>query len=237
MLSTADEVIRALRKKSSSKKAKALSRFFKTGKGEYAEGDTFLGVMVPYTRMVVQAHARISQKEITKLLRSPYHEARLAALLLLVQQYHKGEEKTQKRIVQFYLAHTRYINNWDLVDLSAHKILGARLLNGSIAPLVKLARSHNMWERRIAIISTFAFINQGSHREALQIAEMLLHDEEDLIHKAVGWVLREVGKRCSQRAEEQFLKKHYRTMPRTMLRYAIERFPEKRRRAYLLGAV
>ncbi|MEK7659964.1 MAG: DNA alkylation repair protein [Patescibacteria group bacterium] len=237
MPSTADDIIRALRKGASTKKARVLSRFFKTGKGEYAEGDIFLGVMVPHTRMVVKMYAHISQKEIGKLLCSPYHEVRLAALLLLVKQYQDGDEKTQKRIVEYYLAHTRFINNWDLVDLSAHKILGAHLVGKSIQPLVLLAQSKNIWERRIAVISTFACINKGKYHEAFRVAKLLIDDDHDLIHKAVGWMLRAVGDCCGRDTEERFLRKHYHTMPRTMLRYAIEKFPVTLRRSYLRGTV
>ncbi len=232
------DVVRALRAQASQQKARLLSRFFKTGKGEYGEGDVFWGVMVPRTRAIVRTFAQLPEKEITALLRSPYHEVRLAALLMLVYRFEHGDERIRRHVVAYYLRHTQYINNWDLVDLSAHKILGAYLVDHtSMTTLTRLARSANMWERRIAVISTFAFINIGSHKEALRVAGMLLNDEEDLIHKAVGWMLREVGKRCGQYLEEQFLKKHYRTMPRTMLRYAIERFPKKRRQKYLLGTV
>lgn len=237
MRETAADVTRALRSHASVKKARALSRFFKTGKGEYAEGDMFLGVMVPQTRSVVMKYTSLPESQITQLLASKYHEVRLTGLLILVDQFERGDETIKARITKYYLKHVRAVNNWDLVDLSAHKILGEYLQGRSLAPLVRLARSPNMWERRIAIISTFAHLKRGNATPTLRIARMLLGDKEDLIHKAVGWALREVGKQCGERVEEQFLRAHYRTMPRTMLRYAIERFPEQRRKAYLSGVI
>lgn len=213
-------------------KARLLARFFKTGKGEYGEGDVFLGVMVPQTRMVAKKHRGMSLLEVQRLLSSNIHEHRLAALLILVEKYGKGDEKERKKIFEFYLQNARKVNNWDLVDLSAPKIAGAHLLKGNRAVLRKLAKSKNVWERRIAIISTAAFIRKGSYEDTLKISEMLLEDEHDLIHKAVGWMLREVGKK-DQEAEEEFLKKHYKKMPRTMLRYAIEKFEKKKREFYM----
>jgi 3-methyladenine DNA glycosylase AlkD len=214
------------------KKAKVLSRFFKTGKGEYGDGDIFLGVMVPETRKVARKHKNLKLVEIQKLLNSKIHEHRLAALLILVEKYSKGDEKERKRIFEFYLQNARKVNNWDLVDLSAPKIVGLHLLDKKRAVLRKLAKSKNLWKKRIAIISTFAFIREGDCAETLKISEMLLDDEHDLIHKAVGWMLREVGKK-DQKEEEKFLMKHYKKMPRTMLRYAIEKFDKKKREFYM----
>lgn len=234
MLSLSD-LRRELRDAADPEKAKLLERFFKTGKGEYAEGDRFLGVMVPVQRRIAKRYGHLPLHDITRLLRSPWHEERLIALFLLTSLYRKSDEGGRKTIYEAYLAHTRYINNWDLVDLSAGSIVGGYLLKRSKTPLVRLARSKDLWERRIAILATFASIMEGECGPTLRIAELLLRDRHDLMHKAVGWMLREVGKRCSMEAEERFLKRHYRVMPRTMLRYAIERFPERKRKAYLLG--
>lgn len=231
-----DQVRKELRKYSSREKAKILQRFFKTGPGEYGEGDIFIGVVVPNIRKVCKKYQELSFKEIIKLLKSAIHEERLLALLILVLQYEKGDEKAKKSIYDIYMKNTKYINNWDLIDLSAHHIVGPYLLQKSKEPLVKFARSRSLWERRIAIISTFEYIRDGSFDTALQIARLLVEDTEDLIRKAVGWMLREIGKR-DVKVEEKFLKKHYKKMPRTMLRYAIERFPEPKRKAYLTSSV
>lgn len=216
-------------------KATLLAGFFKTGKGEYGEGDIFLGLTVPEARRIAKKYAHLRLEEIQTLLTSSFHEERLIALLILVHNFQKGNDTEKKEIFEFYLSHTKAINNWDLVDLSAHKIVGEWLVRKrkGIQLLEKLARSKNLWERRIAIISTFAFIAEGIPEPSLEVAEMLLDDTHDLIHKAVGWALREVGKRVSQEKEEEFLRTHYRTMPRTMLRYAIERFPETLRKFYM----
>lgn len=224
-----------LKKASNSEKAHLLQRFFKTGKGEYAEGDVFLGVVVPETRKIAIKHRDISLKDVESLLKSKIHEERLCALLLLVHNYQRQPEK-RNEIFDFYLKNTKYINNWDLVDLSAHKIVGAYLTDKDKSVLYKLVRSDNLWERRIAIISTFNFIRDNKFSDSIKIAEILLKDKHDLIHKAVGWMLREVGKKDIS-VLESFLKKHYKFMPRTMLRYAIEKFPEKQRKAYLNGKV
>jgi len=295
-----------LKAKASPKKAKLLQRYFKTGKGEYGEGDVFLGVMVPETRKIIRKYKDLKLKDIQKLLKSRFHEERLAALLILVEQFnnatayynaivkrgallqqstpnrtllkrsavlkfgamtchntslkqskhglmtcHKDRswEKIQE-IFNFYLKNTKYINNWDLVDLSAPKIIGEYLLqcekcermrmprilqnktfvdSHAIRILASLASAQNIWERRIAVLATFAFIRESRFKEALKIAEMLLDDKHDLIHKAVGWMLREIGKK-SQKILEAFLKKHHKQMPRVMLRYAIERFPAGKRK-------
>lgn len=237
MRETAADVTGALRSRASVKKARALSRFFKTGIGEYAEGDMFLGVMVPQTRAVVAKYKDLPEPEITELLASKYHEVRLAGLLILVDQFARGDNKIQARITKYYLRHVRAVNNWDLVDLSAHKILGEYLQGKSLAPLVRLARSRNMWERRIAMIATFAHLQRGNSTPTFRIALMLLGDKEDLIHKAVGWALREVGKKKGERVVESFLRTHYQRIPRTTLRYAIERFQERKRKALLSGVI
>ncbi len=225
-----------LKKLANPKQAVLLQGFFKTGKGEYGEGDIFLGIKVPETRKVAKKFNDISFKEIENSLKSKIHEERLAALLILVDRYAKADEKEKKEIFEFYLAHARRVNNWDLVDLSAPKIVGEYLLDKSKdrKVLYLLAESENLWEKRISIISTFTFIRNNDFEDTLKISEVLLKDEHDLIHKAVGWMLREVGKK-DIKEEEKFLKKHYRDMPRTMLRYAIEKFPENKRKAYLKG--
>ena len=258
-----NQCIKELNKLKNSAKAKILAGFFKTGKGEYGEGDIFLGITVPEQRRVAKKFLDLKFSEIQKLLNSKIHEHRLVALLILVERYKKschperppasiceafraGSEgsrdssakpqndnsKEKKDIVKLYLKNTKKINNWDLVDLSSHCILGNYLLDKDRKILYALANSKNLWEKRIAIITTFAFIRQGDFEDALKISKILLKDEHDLIHKAVGWMLREIGKR-DQKVEEKFLLRYYKTMPRTMLRYAIEKFPEKKRQFYL----
>lgn len=221
-----------LQKLANPQKAKDLQRFFKTGKGEYGEGDIFLGIIVPEQRKIAKKYSNMTLKDLQKLLSSRTHEHRLTALFILIQTYNKSDDKGRKRIFNFYLKNMKHINNWDLVDLSAGKILGAYLLDKDRSVLHRLAESDNLWERRIAIMSTFYFIRNGQFEDTLNISGILLTDRHDLIHKAVGWMLREIGKR-DQGAEENFLDKYYRTMPRTMLRYAIERFDEKKRKYYL----
>jgi 3-methyladenine DNA glycosylase AlkD len=213
-------------------KAAILSRFFKTGKGQYGEGDVFLGIVVPKQRAVAKKYSALPLKDIRQFVVSKIHEHRLVALRILVSRYRKADGEGKAMIADFYLTHVKHINNWDLVDLSAPNILGDYLLNHDREVLYRLARSRNLWERRISIISTMAFIKKNDFDDTLLISEILLHDDHDLIHKAVGWMLREVGKR-DLRTEEGFLKIHYRRMPRTMLRYAIERFDEKKRRFYM----
>lgn len=208
-------------------------RFFKTGKGEYGEGDRFRGLSVPEMRQVARTCAEMPLGETLRLLKSPYHEDRLVALLLLVRQHSRGDDETRHRIVDAYLANTRYINSWDLVDLSAPAILGAHLERRPRTVLAKLARSPSLWERRIAIVSTAHFIRGGDPKDALRIAEMLLEDEQDLIHKAAGWMLREVGARCSRDILRGFLDAHAAVMPRTMLRYSLEHFAPDERAKYL----
>lgn len=222
----------ALREYATETDAIALKRFFKTGPGEYGEGDRFLGVRVPATRLVARKYRGIPLADTLTLLHSEFHEERLLALIVLTHKYQKGSPGEQSEIYRIYLNNTRYINNWDLVDASAEHIVGAYLLNRSRKPLHALAHSETMWDRRIAIMATFHFIRNDEFDETLKIAETLVHDTEDLLHKAVGWMLREVGKR-DRKKEEVFLKKHYQRMPRTMLRYAIEKFPENLRQQYL----
>jgi 3-methyladenine DNA glycosylase AlkD len=232
------EVLRNIRKElraaANPQKAIELRRFFKTGKGEYAEGDKFLGVMVPQTRRLVKKYWReITLAQTSELLTSRYHEERLLALLLLVGKFEKGNEAERKAIFDLYLANTKFINNWDLVDLTAPRIVGGWLENKSKRVLLKMAKSESLWERRIAMLATFWSIGKGEPEFALRVAEILVYDKEDLIHKAVGWGLREVGKRCGQGVEEDFLQKYHKTMPRTMLRCAIERFSPEIRECYL----
>jgi len=223
-----------LRKLANSKKGKDLSKFFKTGKGEYGEGDIFLGIAVPNQRKIAKKYATLSLGEIQDLLSSKIHEHRLTSLFILISKFENGNNKLKKEIFDFYLKNTKNINNWDLVDLSAPKILGAYMLDNPKEKkiLYKLAKSKNLWEKRIAMLSTFAFIKNNEFDDALKISKILLKDEHDLIHKAVGWMLREIGKK-DQKTEEKFLKKHYKKMPRTMLRYAIEKFQKNKKEFYM----
>lgn len=258
-------------------RAQNLQRFFKTGKGEYGEGDVFLGLKVPQVRQIVKKHWRkISLAEVEKLLRSKYHEVRLCALLILVEKFKhatpspslrgrgnlkngmSSSSRTQfdigdpenagfrtksgmtadtirKQIYNIYIANTKYINNWDLVDLTAGKIVGAHLDRKPKDLLYTFAKSNDLWQRRIAIIATSYYIGKGESHETIKTAKVLLRDKHDLIHKAVGWMLREVGKRCSQKTLTDFLDQHSHEMPRTMLRYAIERLLENKRQLYLKG--
>lgn len=208
--------------------------FFKTGPGGYGEGDRFLGIRVPELRKLSHGWLDIELAEAAALLRSPWHEARLLALFILVEQFKGGEESTRQAIFNLYLQNTNYVNNWDLVDSSAHLIVGPYLQDRDRSALYRLARSELIWERRIGIMATFHYIRDNSFADTLQLAEILKDDPHDLIHKAVGWMLREVGKRDHD-ILTGYLRKHYRIMPRTMLRYAIERFPEEERKAYLQG--
>jgi 3-methyladenine DNA glycosylase AlkD len=233
------ELKEQLRAHASPQKARVLAGFFKTGPGQYGEGDVFLGVTVPHIRALVKKFHTLSLQEISELLNSEFHEERLCGLLLLVYRFERGDSKERRSIYRLYRAFMRRVNNWDLVDLSAPNIIGEYLLQtkDSGAVLVMLAKSKNLWYRRIAILATFAFIKRGNSVPTLNIARILLNDSEDLIHKAVGWMLREVGKRVGQDVEEEFLRKTYRRMPRTMLRYAIERFPRRLARAYMDGKI
>ena len=207
-------------------KAEALKRFFKTGKGQYAEGDIFWGISVPLIRTVARKYEYLNTDQLEQLIEHEIHEIRLCALLIMVIK----SKTIPDQMYNLYLKKTHFINNWDLVDLSAPKIMGNYLINNDVSILCTFAQSQSLWERRISIVATFAFIKQGQHEQTLKLAKILLHDKHDLMHKAVGWMLREVGKRCSVNILEIFLEKHATTMPRTMLRYAIERMsPEKKK--------
>jgi len=230
------EIKQSLQKLADKKTAEVLQRFFKTGAGEYGEGDVFVGIKVPPLRKLAAEFQDQSLKTLQRLLKSKIHEERTLALMILVRQFARADENVRERIYDFYVAHTAFINNWDLVDGSAPYIVGPFLWKRDRSHLYVLAKSSSLWERRIAILSTFYFIRQNDFVDALKISELLLADEHDLIHKAVGWMLREIGKR-DRAVEESFLKTRCRAMPRTMLRYAIERFPESHRRRYLLGSV
>jgi len=226
------QFIKELQQLANPEKEKVFVRFFKTGKGEYGEGDQFLGITVPHLRSISKKYQSLDLKDLQKLLNSKIHEHRLSALMILRMQYQKSNIKDQRAIVLFYLKNTKKINNWDLVDLSCHYILGNYLLERDRIILYKLARSKNLWEKRIAIISTFAFIHVNQFTDTLKIAEILINDKHDLIHKAVGWALRETGKK-NKKKEIDFLNKYYKAMPRTMLRYAIEKFSDRERKFYL----
>ena len=221
-----------LKELSNSKQAKNLQRFFKTGKNEYGEGDIFLGVKVPIQRKIAAKFQNLSLKDIEKLFGSKIHEHRMTSLFILISKYEKADEREKKIIFNFYLKNIKNINNWDLVDISAPKIVGDYLMEKPKEILYKFAKSKNLWKKRIAIISTYAFIKNNEFDDALKISEILIADKQDLIQKAVGWMLREIGKR-DQKIEEKFLKKYYLKMSRTMLRYAIERFDENKRKFYL----
>jgi len=223
------KILEELKALSSSDRAKTNAWFFKTGPGQYGEGDLFWGIRVPQIREVVRRFRDISMDEITMLIQHKVHEVRLAGVLLLVEKSKKEPEAAY----EIYLKNTKFINNWDLVDLSAGYVVGKYLYEREKKPIYDLAKSDNIWERRIAMISTFYFIRQGEERDALRIAEMLINDKHDLIQKAVGWMLREVGKNCSKEIEERFLDKHAATMPRTALRYAIEHFTDEKRKYYM----
>lgn len=221
-----------LKKLGDTKRAQVSSYFFKTGKGQYGEGDKFLGIIVPEQRKVAKKYKDLELPEVKKLLNSKIHEERFVALEILVFKYEDGKDKEKEKVVKFYLQNTKQINNWDLVDTSAPYILGDFLLNRDKSVLYKLAKSKNIWDRRIAIVSTLGFINKGQFKETVKISEMLLKDSHDLIHKSSGWMLREMGKK-SLTDLEKFLNKYAKVMPRTMLRYAIEKFPVEKRKEYM----
>ncbi len=229
-----DEIKQELKKLADPQKAKSYAHFFKTGKGEYGEGDLFLGVVVPEQRKVAKKYAEMGLTDLQKLLESGVHEHRVVAIMILTNQFQKADEERYEEIYRFYFKNLKQINNWDLVDGSAPKIIGGYLLDKPQKRkiLYKLVQSKNLWERRIAIMATFAFIRNREFEDTLKISKILLNDEHDLIHKAVGWMLRELGK-VDQEKEEDFLKKYAQRMPRTMLRYAIEKFPERKRKSYL----
>lgn len=226
---------RDLRIHAKKSKAEVLQKFFKTGPGEYGEGDVFIGVTVPVIRSIVRRSKDAELKDALQLLASEIHEERLTALLIMVSLFDRARsEREQREIFKAYLGHVRWINNWDLVDSSAEHIVGGFLAGRDRKILRSMAHSRNLWKRRIAMLATSHFIKRQDFKDAFIIARLLLGDREDLIHKAVGWMLREVHNHRGPL--EQFLARHYQTMPRTMLRYAIEKFPEKRRQAYLKGA-
>jgi 3-methyladenine DNA glycosylase AlkD len=227
---------RALKAEADADDASNLQRFFKTGPGQYGEGDKFLGIRVPVLRRLVREYRGLGADDALALLQSKWHEERLLGLLLLVDLYQRGEAAQRAVIYDAYLGHTKHINNWDLVDLSAEHIVGPQVGPSDISVLERLAKSPDLWERRIAMLATFHWIKQNEYRPALRIATVLLGDGHDLIHKAVGWMLREIGKR-DRATEVEYLRTHYTTMPRTTLRYAIEHFSEKDRKRYLAGAV
>jgi 3-methyladenine DNA glycosylase AlkD len=227
-----DQLKRDLAQLQDSERARNLSWFFKTGKGQYGEGDIFLGIPVPEQRKVAKKYVDLPLEDLQELLDSKIHEHRFTSLVILISKYQKAKDSGKKEIFDFYLRNTKKVNNWDLVDLSAPRIVGDYLLNRERSILYKLAKSDSLWERRISILSTFKFIDNNNFEDALNISELLLNDKHDLIHKAVGWALREIGKK-DQNVEEQFLAKHYLHMPRTMLRYAIEKFDEQKRKKYL----
>ena len=216
--------------------AKTMQWFFKTGKGDYGEGDVFIGLKVPTQRKLAKEFKDLSLTDIKQLLSSSVHEERLISLFILIGKYQKAEEKGKKEIFNLYLKNRKGVNNWDLVDISAPKIIGGYLLEKDKSILFKFAVSKNLWDRRIAILSTQEFIKNNNYKPTLQIAKMLIKDKHDLIHKAVGWMLREIGKK-EIAVEENFLRVHYKEMPRTMLRYAIEKFPETKRKKYLQGKI
>jgi len=216
--------------------AKTMQWFFKTGKGEYGEGDVFAGLKVPVQRKLAREFRDLSLNDLKVLLGSPVHEERLISLLILVDKFEKADDKEEEKYFSFYMKNRKSVNNWDLVDLSAPKIAGKYLLNRNKSILLKLAASKNLWERRISVISTYEFIRNEKYDTTFKISATLLNDKHDLIHKAVGWMLREIGKK-NLSVEEKFLKTNYKKMPRTMLRYAIEKFPEAKRKKYLLGKI
>ncbi|MFR9165745.1 MAG: DNA alkylation repair protein [Dysgonomonas sp.] len=226
------EIQKQLVELSTPEKREFLPYFFKTGKGQYGEGDKFLGVVVPDTRKVAKANKNLPYSELTKLFKNEYHECRLCALLILIEQFKKADDTAKKEIFDFYLSNTEYINNWDLVDLSCKDIIGNYLLDKPRGILYKLADSNLLWDQRIAVVSTYAFIRENDFTDILLLSEKLIHHKHDLMHKAIGWMLREVGKRdkdvlCG------FLDRHHKEMPRTMLRYSIEKFSPDERAYYM----
>ena len=230
------ELKKSIKDSSDKKQSEILQRFFKTGPGEYGEGDVFLGIKVPLLRKIAKENIDVKLDEIVLLLNSAFHEERLVALFILVQKYLKAGQEEKEKIFNTYIKNIEKINNWDLVDLSAPLIVGAYLFDKDKTILFNYAKSKNLWEKRIAILSSFYFIKHGMFDVTLRLSKILLNDTHDLIHKAAGWMLREIGKR-DLRTEEDFLIKYYKNMPRTMLRYAIEKFPERKRQLYLKGKI
>ncbi len=230
------EFRKRIKAESNKQQAKSLQWFFKTGVGEYGEGDVFVGIKMPVQRKIAKEFKNLNFDDIRELIDSTIHEERMIGLLILQGKYEQGDEKEKEIVFKFYIRNRKGINNWDLVDISAPKIVGEHLLERDKKLLYEFARSKNLWERRIAILSTFTFIRAGKFGTTLKISDILLDDDHDLIHKAVGWMLREIGKK-DLIAEEKFLKPRYKKMPRTMLRYAIEKFPEVKRKKYLLSKI
>jgi 3-methyladenine DNA glycosylase AlkD len=233
-----NELINELNSSKNGEQAKNLQRFFKTGKGEYVEGDVFIGLTMPQQRAIVKKYTNLSFNDLQILLNSKIHEYRMSALIILTKKYSNSKKDSleKRRIYEFYMKNTKNINNWDLVDVTCPRIVGDFLSIDGTEILKMLAKSENIWERRIAIISTLPLIKKRKFGDTLAIAEMLINDKEDLIHKAVGWMLREIGKK-NLNVLELFLKERYKQMPRTMLRYAIEKFPEEKRKMYLKGEI
>jgi len=221
------------KKYSNAKRKKANEWFFKTGKGQYGEGDKFIGVSMPHVRIIAKKYINLDTKEILELLKSPIHEHRMIALVIWTYQYEKGNEKKKKQIFNLYLKNTKYINNWDLVDVTCNRIVGFHLLDKDRKILYKLAKSKNLWEKRIAIVSTGVFIVKKSNfKDTIKISKILMNDKHDLIHKAVGWMLREMGKK-DEKTLLKFLDKHHKVMPRTMLRYSLERLNKRKKEFYM----
>ncbi|MEK9155090.1 MAG: DNA alkylation repair protein [Patescibacteria group bacterium] len=231
------DIGRALRKYASKERATINQRFFKTGKGQYGEDDRFLGVTVPNIRVVAKQFRDASMSEMKDLLTSEWHEDRLLALIIWTLQFSKANERGKREIFKAYLSSTAQINNWDLVDVSAPNIVGEYLVDRDRKVLLRLARSKSLWERRVAIVSTFAFIRRGDATSTFTIADLVMSDQQDLMHKATGWMLREVGKKCGKAVLVSYLLPRYKRMPRTMLRYAIEHFPLVERKRWLLGTM
>jgi len=229
-----DQLITTINSHANPTKALILQRFFKTGKGQYGEGDIFLGIIVPIQRKIAkQFYSSLTLYDVVTLLENPIHEHRLIALLILIEKYKRGDEVQKEAIFNMYIKHTQYINNWDLVDLSSPSIVGEYLKDKDYTTLYTFAKSPSLWKKRIAMLAPFVEIKTGKYDRALKIAELLVNDQHDLIQKAVGWMLREIGKRGGLTEEKIFLDKFGKTMPQTMLRYAIERFPEEIRKRYL----
>ena len=230
------EFRKRIKEESNKQQSKSLQWFFKTSVGEYGEGDVFAGIKMPVQRKIAKEFKNLNYNDIEEIVGSKIHEERMIGLLILQGKYEQGDEKEKEKAFGFYIRSRKGINNWDLVDISAPKIVGVHLLDRDKKILYQFARSKNLWERRIAILSTFTFIRAGKFETTFKISDILLNDDHDLIHKAVGWMLREIGKK-DLNAEEKFLKPRYRKMPRTMLRYAIEKFPEVKRKKYLLSKI
>lgn len=235
-MTTAADVRAAIRAQADPEVAGHSARFFKSGKGEYGEGDRFHGVRVPVVRSLVKDFRDAPLRSVVSLLKSKWHEERLFAVLLMTEQYSRGDADKRQAVFDIYLNNRAFVNNWDIVDSSAHKIVGPHLENRSRELLYDLATSESLWDRRIAMMSTYHYIRKNDFTDTLKLARALRDDEHDLIHKVVGWMLREIGNR-DRAVEEKFLEQNYKKMPRTMLRHAIEKFPETRRQAYLNGTI